>query len=88
MTDLGFWLLNDIIWLKNNPMPNFHGVRFTNAHEILLWAKKSKRQKEYTFNYHTMKLLNDDLQMRSDWYIPLCTGKERCQLNGQKAHPT
>lgn len=88
MTDLGFWLLNDIIWLKNNPMPNFHGVRFTNAHEILLWAQKSKQQKEYTFNYHTMKLLNDDLQMRSDWYIPLCTGKERCRLNGQKAHPT
>ena len=70
MADLGFWTLNDIIWIKTNPMPNFRGVRFANAHETLIWAKKSKEQKKYTFNYQTMKTFNDDKQMRSDWYIP------------------
>lgn len=88
MADLGFWTLNDIIWVKLNPMPNFRGVRFTNAHETLIWAKKSRQQKKYTFNYHVMKILNDDKQMRSDWYLPLCTGSERCQYKGRKAHPT
>lgn len=86
--DLGFWLLNDIIWVKTNPMPNFRGVRFTNAHETLIWAKKSKDQKAYTFNHHTMKMLNDEKQMRSDWEIPLCTGFERCTVDGKKAHAT
>jgi site-specific DNA-methyltransferase (adenine-specific) len=87
LQDLGFWILNDVIWIKNNPMPNFRGVRFTNAHETLIWAQK-KRDVKYTFNHHAMKSLNDDLQMRSDWYLPLCTGKERKKLNGEKAHPT
>lgn len=87
MQDLGFWILNDIVWIKTNPMPNFRGVRFTNAHETLIWAQK-ERGKPYTFNYHDMKVLNDDLQMRSDWYLPLCTGKERIRINGEKAHPT
>jgi len=86
--DLGYWLLNDIAFVKTNPMPNFRGVRFTNAHETLLWAKKSQRQKRYTFNYQTMKALNDDLQMRSDWHLPICTGAERLKVNGAKAHPT
>jgi len=88
MADLGFWTLNDIIWIKTNPMPNFRGVRFANAHETLIWAKKSKEQKKYTFNYQTMKTFNDDKQMRSDWYIPLCGGSERCRVNGEKAHST
>ena len=88
MMDLGFWILNDVIWLKTNPMPNFRGVRFTNAHETLIWAKKSKNQKKYTFNHHTMKSLNDDKQMRSDWEIALCTGSERCMVNGKKGHST
>jgi modification methylase len=88
MMDLGFWILNDVIWLKTNPMPNFRGVRFTNAHETLIWAKKSKDQKKYTFNHHTMKSLNDDKQMRSDWEIALCTGAERCMVNGKKGHST
>lgn len=88
MMDLGFWILNDVIWKKTNPMPNFRGVRFTNAHETLLWCKKSKDQKKYTFNYHQMKNLNDEKQMRSDWEIPLCTGSERLKLNGEKAHAT
>jgi len=86
--DLGYWILNDVIWVKTNPMPNFRGVRFTNAHETLIWAKKSKDQKEYTFNHHTMKMLNDEKQMRSDWEIALCTGKERCMVDGKKAHST
>ncbi len=86
--DLGYWLLNDIVFVKTNPMPNFRGVRFTNAHETLLWAKKSQRQKRYTFNYQAMKALNDDLQMRSDWHLPICTGAERLKANGAKAHPT
>jgi DNA modification methylase len=87
MQDLGFWILNDIIWLKTNPMPNFRGVRFTNAHETLIWAQKKKGAK-YTFKHRDMKALNDDLQMRSDWTIPLSTGKERIKSNGTKAHPT
>ena len=86
--DLGFWVLNDVVWVKANPMPNFRGVRYTNAHETLLWVQKEKGEK-YTFNYHAMKGLNDDLQMRSDWYIPICTGKERLKdESGEKAHPT
>lgn len=87
MQDLGFWILNDIIWVKKNPMPNFRGVRFTNAHETMLWAQKTKGAK-YTFNHRSMKGLNDDLQMRSDWTIPLSTGRERIKSNGSKAHPT
>jgi DNA modification methylase len=87
LQDLGFWLLNDIIWLKTNPMPNFRGVRFTNAHETLLWAQKTKGAK-YTFNHHALKSLNDDLQMRSDWMLPLCTGKERLRLDGARLHST
>jgi modification methylase len=87
LQDLGFWILNDVVWVKTNPMPNFRGVRFTNAHETLLWAQKEKGA-QYTFNYQDMKALNDDLQMRSDWVLPLCTGDERIKLNGQKAHST
>jgi modification methylase len=93
MQDLGFWILNDIVWIKNNPMPNFHGVRFTNAHETLIWAQKIKGNK-YTFNYQAMKSINHDtnasggVQMRSDWRLPLCKGKERLKINGEKAHPT
>ncbi len=88
MMDLGYWILNDIVWVKTNPMPNFRGVRFTNAHETLLWAKKSKEQKRYTFNYEAMKNLNDEKQMRSDWELPLCTGRERLKMDGGKAHTT
>lgn len=87
MQDLGYWILNDVIWLKTNPMPNFRGVRFTNAHETLLWASKSKDSR-YTFNHHAMKAVNDDLQMRSDWELPVCSGSERIKLNGKKAHST
>jgi len=87
MQDLGFWLLNDIVWIKNNPMPNFRGVRFTNAHETMIWAQKKKGAK-YTFNHQSMKALNDDLQRRSDWYLPLVTGKQRIKSNGTKAHST
>jgi site-specific DNA-methyltransferase (adenine-specific) len=90
MQDLGFWILNDIVWIKRNPMPNFRGVRFTNAHETMIWAQKKKGAK-YTFNHQSMKALNDDLQMRSDWKhweIPLATGKQRIRLNGIKAHST
>lgn len=88
LQDLGFWVLNDIIWRKSNPMPNFRGRRFTNAHETLIWASKSKDSKYY-FNYDAMKSLNEDLQMRSDWYLPLCTGGERLKNDdGKKAHPT
>ena len=71
MQDMGFWMLNDLVWVKTNPMPNFRGVRFTNAHETLIWAKKSQDQKRYTFNYHALKSLNDGKQMRSDWELPL-----------------
>jgi DNA modification methylase len=87
LQDLGFWILNDVIWLKANPMPNFRGVRFTNAQETLIWAQKIPGA-PYTFNYQEMKALNGDLQMRSDWTIPLCTGKERIKVNGRKAHAT
>ncbi len=85
--DLGYWILNDVVWVKANPTPNFRGVRFTNAHETLLWAQKKKGAR-YTFNHHAMKSLNDDLQMRSDWELPICSGKERLRLHGGKAHPT
>lgn len=87
MQDLGFWILNDILWLKNNPMPNFRGVRFTNAHETIIWAQQKKGAR-YTFNYKSMKALNDDLQMRSDWALPLVTGRNRIRANGAKAHST
>jgi modification methylase len=87
LQDLGFWILNEITWIKTNPMPNFRGVRFTNAHETLLWAQK-KRGVKYTFNHHTMKALNGGLQMRSDWVLPICTGKERLKVEGEKAHST
>lgn len=87
MQDLGYWFLNDIIWVKTNPMPNFRGVRFTNAHETLIWACKNKGAK-YTFNYQAMKSLNEELQMRSDWYFPICTGPERIKENGKKVHST
>ena len=88
LQDLGFWILNDIIWRKTNPMPNFRGRRFTNAHETLIWCGKNSSAKGYTFNYDSMKSLNEGLQMRSDWLLPLCTGAERLKRNGQKAHPT
>jgi modification methylase len=87
MQDLGFWILNDLVWIKRNPMPNFRGVRFTNAHETIIWAQKKKGAK-YTFNHKSMKALNDDLQMRSDWNLPLVTGKQRIKSNGTKAHST
>ena len=86
--DLGFWILNDVVWVKTNPMPNFRGTRLTNAHETMIWASKSKDSK-YTFNYHALKALNEDLQMRSDWTMPICTGGERLKdENGDKVHPT
>jgi site-specific DNA-methyltransferase (adenine-specific) len=85
--DLGFWLLNDVVWVKPNPMPNFHGARFTNAHETLIWAQKDKGAR-YSFNYREMKSLNDDLQMRSDWVLPVCKGRERIHLNGETVHST
>ena len=88
LQDLGFWILNDVVWRKSNPMPNFRGRRFTNAHETLIWASKSKDAR-YTFNYEAMKRLNDDLQMRSDWLLPICSGGERLKgADGRKAHPT
>jgi len=88
MQDLGFWILNDVVWRKSNPMPNFKGRRFTNAHETLIWATKNPEQK-YTFNYEAMKALNDELQMRSDWTLPICAGHERLKgADGQKAHST
>ena len=88
LQNLGFWVLNDVIWNKVNPMPNFKGTRFTNAHETLIWAVKNPKAK-YTFNYEAMKALNDDTQMRSTWEIPLCTGKERLKNEqGEKLHPT
>ena len=85
--NIGFWMLNDVIWKKNNPMPNFRGTRFTNAHETLIWASKNKKSK-YTFNYQSLKCLNDDLQMRSDWTLPICSGNERIKKNGKKVHST
>lgn len=98
MQDLGFWILNDVVWIKHNPMPNFRGRRFTNAHETLIWAARDKTSR-YFFHYHAMKCLNDDLQMRSDWYLPICNGTERIKLPMKKnsalnpnptktAHPT
>ncbi len=87
LQDLGFWILNDVVWIKLNPMPNFRGVRFTNAHETLIWAQKTAGA-TYTFNHHAMKALNEDLQMRSDWYLPICSGKERLRSNGSKVHAT
>ena len=88
LQDLGFWILNDIVWRKSNPMPNFRGRRFTNAHETLIWAARGQDSR-YRFNYQAMKALNDDLQMRSDWLLPLCTGAERLRnQHGLKLHPT
>ena len=88
MQDMGFWVLNDVIWRKANPMPNFRGRRFTNAHETMIWAARGKDAR-YKFNYQAMKALNDDVQMRSDWYFPLCTGAERLRnQHGLKLHPT
>ena len=84
----GFWLLNDVVWRKSNPMPNFRGKRLTNAHETLIWAGRDESSK-YTFNYEALKALNEGVQMRSDWVLPLCTGHERIKdANGNKAHPT
>ncbi len=88
LQDQGFWVLNDVVWRKSNPMPNFRGKRLTNAHETLIWASRDESSK-YTFNYEALKELNDGVQMRSDWVIPLCTGGERLKdANGDKAHPT
>jgi modification methylase len=87
LMDLGYWILNEIVWVKANPMPNFRGVRFTNAHETLIWAKSSEKAR-YTFNYRAMKSFNGGKQMRSDWVIPVCGGNERIKVNGEKAHST
>jgi modification methylase len=89
LQDLDFWILNDVVWRKANPMPNFRGKRFTNAHETLIWASRGADSKGYTFHYDALKAGNEDLQMRSDWFIPLCTGEERLKDgNGHKVHPT
>jgi modification methylase len=89
MQDLGFWILNDVIWRKSNPMPNFRGRRFTNAHETLIWAARDAGAKGYTFNYEALKAGNEDIQVRSDWTLPLCTGEERLKGgDGKKLHPT
>ncbi len=88
LQDLGYWILNDIVWRKMNPMPNFRGRRFTNAHETLIWAARGAPAKGYTFNYDALKVFNDDLQMRSDWLLPLCTGGERLKTDGRKVHAT
>jgi hypothetical protein len=88
LQDLGFWVLNDVIWRKANPMPNFRGRRFTNAHETLIWASRDAKAR-YTFNYEALKAGNEDVQVRSDWFIPLCTGEERLKDEaGRKVHPT
>ena len=87
LQDMGFWILNDIVWRKSNPMPNFKGTRFTNAHETLIWCSMGEKAK-YTFNYRAMKTLNDELQMRSDWVLPICAGQERLKKEGHKVHPT
>ncbi|MBC7131474.1 MAG: site-specific DNA-methyltransferase [Roseovarius sp.] len=88
LQDAGFWILNDVIWRKSNPMPNFRGKRLTNAHETLIWASKEEGAK-YTFNYEALKSLNEGVQMRSDWVLPICTGHERLKDDkGDKAHPT
>ena len=89
LQDLGFWILNDVVWRKANPMPNFRGRRFTNAHETMIWASKGPDAKGYTFHYDALKAGNEDLQVRSDWYLPLCTGGERLKdAEGRKLHPT
>ncbi|MEL6735922.1 MAG: site-specific DNA-methyltransferase, partial [Pseudomonadota bacterium] len=89
LQDMQFWILNDIVWRKTNPMPNFRGRRFTNAHETMIWASRDQNAKGYTFNYDAMKMANDDVQMRSDWVFPLCTGAERLKdAEGKKVHPT
>ena len=89
MQDLGFWILNDIVWRKANPMPNFRGRRFTNAHETMIWAARSAGAKSYTFNYEALKSGNEDCQARSDWFLPICTGAERLKdAAGRKTHPT
>jgi modification methylase len=89
LQDLGFWILNDIVWRKTNPMPNFRGRRFTNAHETMIWASRDPEGKGYTFNYDALKAANDELQMRSDWLFPICTGNERLKGGeGKKVHPT
>jgi len=87
LQDMGFWILNDVVWRKANPMPNFKGTRFTNAHETLIWCSMGEKAK-YTFNYRAMKTLNDELQMRSDWVLPICGGQERLKKAGHKVHPT
>lgn len=87
LQDLGYWILNSVVWVKTNPMPNFRGVRFTNSHEILIWAQRERGQR-YTFHHHAMRALNDNLQMRSDWYLPLCSGRERLREDGVKVHST
>jgi site-specific DNA-methyltransferase (adenine-specific) len=87
LQNVGYWFLNDIVWIKTNPMPNFRGVRFTNAHETMLWVSKFKGAR-YTFNHHAMKALNDEKQMRSDWLLSICSGSERIRQHGVKAHPT
>jgi len=89
MQDLGFWILNDVVWRKTNPMPNFRGRRFQNAHETMIWATRDQKAKSYTFNYEALKAANEDVQMRSDWLFPICTGQERLKdENGDKLHPT
>ncbi len=89
LQDMGFWILNDVIWRKSNPMPNFRGRRFTNAHETMIWATPTQDAKKYTFNYDAMKMANDEVQMRSDWLFPICNGGERLKdENGDKVHPT
>src|SRR6201985_3688236 len=89
LQDAGFWILNDVVWRKSNPMPNFRGRRFTNAHETLIWAARDAATRDYTFNYEALKAGNDDVQMRSDWFIPLCTGEERLKGDdGKKLHST
>lgn len=89
MQDLNFWLLNDIVWRKSNPMPNFKGRRFQNAHETMIWASRDAKAKSYTFNYDALKASNDDVQMRSDWLFPICSGNERLKgEDGKKVHPT
>jgi modification methylase len=89
MQDMGFWILNDIVWHKANPMPNFRGRRFTNAHETMIWATGGPEAKNYTFNYETLKAGNEDCQVRSDWFMPICNGGERLKdATGRKVHPT
>jgi modification methylase len=88
LQDLGYWVLNDVVWRKTNPMPNFRGRRFTNAHETLIWCARERGGRPHTFNHAAMKALNGDLQMRSDWVLPVCNGSERLKVDGRKAHPT